>query len=81
MCSERPTFGGRLVDPTELGGIEIHPEPLNVIVERWLKATWIVRSCPNCGQDTLQALTGSQRVCMVAVAGKRHTRAGHHLTD
>lgn len=62
MCSERPAFGERLADLAELGAIEFRPEPLDTIVERRLKAIWTARSCPNCGQDTLQALDGSDRI-------------------
>ena len=62
MCKERPAFGRRLEDLVELGAIEFRPEPLDAIIERRLKAIWAARSCPNCGEKSLQALDGSARI-------------------
>ena len=42
--------------------MEFRPEPLDTIVKRRLKAIWIARSCPNCGEDSLQALDDSTRI-------------------
>jgi ribosomal protein S27AE len=51
-----------LEDFVKLCEIEFRPEPLDAIVERRLRAIWTARSCPNCGEDTLHALDGSDRI-------------------
>jgi ribosomal protein S27AE len=51
-----------LEDFVKLGAIEFRPEPIDAIVERRLKAIWTARSCPNCGENTLHALDGSDRI-------------------
>ena len=55
MHEDRPAFGQRLAELAELGVIEFRSEPLDVIVERRLKAIWEERSCPHCGADSLHA--------------------------
>lgn len=62
MCKEQPALGGMLRDLVELGAIESRPEPLDELVERRLKEIWTTRSCPNCDEDTLHALDGSDRI-------------------
>ena len=62
MHTERPALGEMLEDLVKLGAIEFRPEPLDAIVERRLKAIWTARSCPNCGENTLHALDGSDRI-------------------
>jgi len=62
MHKERPAFGRRLEELVELGAIAFRPEPLDDGVERRLKASWATRPCPNCGEETLQAVDGSPRI-------------------
>ena len=62
MHKERPAFSRRLEELVELGAIAFRPEPLDAIVERRLKASWATRPCPNCGEETLQAVDGSPRI-------------------
>jgi len=62
MSNNRPAFGGMLAELVELGAIEFRPELLDDIVERRLKTMWSARSCPHCGADSLQALSGSSRI-------------------
>ncbi|PSQ16500.1 IS1595 family transposase [Halobacteriales archaeon QS_8_69_26] len=62
MSTGRPALGEMLADLVELGAIEFRPEPLDALVERRLKAVWTARSCPNCGAESLQALSNSSRI-------------------
>ena len=73
VSNNRPALGERLADLAELGAIEFRPEPLDTIVKRRLKAIWTARSCPNCGEDSLQALDDSHESGVVAVTGKLRT--------
>jgi len=51
MCTDRPALGKVLKDFVTLGAMEFRPEPL-----------WAARPCPSCGDNTLQALVGSDRI-------------------
>jgi ribosomal protein S27AE len=62
MSNDRAALGEMLTDLVELGAIEFRPEPLDAIVGWRLKAIWAAQSCPNCGEKSLQALDGSERI-------------------
>jgi ribosomal protein S27AE len=62
VSNNRPALGERLADLAETGVIEFRPEPLDTIVKRRLKAIWTACSCPNCGEDSLQALDDFTRI-------------------
>jgi len=62
MCTDRPALGEMLEDLVTLGAMEFRPAPLDDRVERRRTAIWAARFCPTCGEDSLHALDGSDRI-------------------